>query len=103
MTGQASLGDFTEDDLDTLIEEVRSRRQDPASPASMGDAPESLRDPKTLLSKQATTDEPSCPWCLHPESEFEPSPYEGKLTCPACHTPVPVEAEWYQRGEKVCL
>jgi len=72
------------------------------SPASMGAAPTSLRDPKTMLSKQATTDEPSCPWCLHPESGFVENSM-GQLCCPCCHSPVPVKAEWYQRGEKVCL
>lgn len=58
-----------------------------------------------MMSPKSTLDEPSCPWCLHPASEFTDQPDNKPLdkACPNCHTPVPVDEDWYKRGEKIVV
>lgn len=43
----------------------------------------------------------SCPWCLCHERHFREAP--SGTGCPNCSALIPTDAEWYQRGEKVCL
>lgn len=56
-----------------------------------------------VLSENATLDDDSCPWCLHPASEFRDLDMNDKIGCPNCGGVIPVDAEWYQNGEKICL
>lgn len=44
----------------------------------------------------------SCPWCLYPEEQFIYHD-NGKVTCENCRATIPVDMEWYQRGEKICV
>lgn len=59
-------------------------------------------------------DDLSCPWCLGSKDDFnirtedDPHTYvpEGQdkvVSCGHCHASIPINADWYLRGEKVCL
>lgn len=41
----------------------------------------------------------SCPWCYTPPESFENGP--TGVSCPTCSAVIPVDAAWYQDGEKV--
>jgi hypothetical protein len=66
------------------------------------------------VSEDAVMDDESCPWCLHPSDEFivkreSDDDVEGRLicdpqvSCPNCSAVIPVDAEWYQEGEKIVV
>ena len=55
------------------------------------------------LSDEAAPDDPeSCPWCLHPHLTQDLNPTDS-WACARCEARIPVDAGWYQRGEKVVL
>jgi len=43
----------------------------------------------------------SCPWCLAPADRFDRS--DGSVECMNCTSRIPIDATWYQRGEKICV
>ena len=47
----------------------------------------------------------SCPWCLGPADDFREavSPDIDDPVCSHCNGIIPVNEEWYQRGEKICF
>lgn len=44
----------------------------------------------------------SCPWCLAPAERFNER-NDGVVGCGHCDARIPVDAEWYQDGKKMCF
>lgn len=44
----------------------------------------------------------SCPWCLYPAEQFREYD-DGSVGCEHCHACIPVEADWYQEGQKIVV
>lgn len=46
----------------------------------------------------------SCPWCCAPAHQFTQKLSSGdSWGCKNCSASIPVDADWYQRGEKIIL
>jgi hypothetical protein len=43
-----------------------------------------------------------CPWCLANPETFEHHD-DGRPRCEFCDSAIPVNTEWYQRGEKIVV
>lgn len=44
----------------------------------------------------------SCPWCLAPADDFSQA-VDGTVSCGNCEAVIPVDADWYQSGQKSCF
>lgn len=109
LTAQSALDawdDGDEVDVDSEASEADVERSD----SKRGRSP--FADP--ALSESAVVTDESCPFCLHPSDEFEERYRtdddvvgellrEPTVSCPNCEAAIPVDAEWYQRGEKICV
>ena len=84
MAEQASLGDFG---VETNPEPTGVR--------------ENVRNLKKLLDDDAEPwNDHSCPWCCAPPRKFRRR-YGDTVGCGSCDSAIPVEADWYNRGEKI--
>lgn len=46
----------------------------------------------------------SCPWCCAPADDFTTElSSDDSVGCGNCSARIPVDAEWYKRGEKIVL
>jgi ribosomal protein S27AE len=43
-----------------------------------------------------------CPWCLAATETFDHRD-DGRVRCGHCDASIPVETDWYERGEKIVL
>ena len=94
--GQSNLADFTEDD---------SGDETPGGNAArVGD----LHPLERVMQRAPPCAEPSaddsCPWCLASSDCFttELSPGDS-VGCGHCDASIPVDEDWYERGEKIVL
>lgn len=71
------------------------------SRSSTGLSPVALAESHLAPDAQPFNDE-SCPWCCAPPEHFEETA-EGQVGCGHCDAIIPVDADWYQRGEKIVL
>ena len=108
---QSALDAWGSSDGDDDEEEVDSEPPETDVEPSRWSGPRSpFADP--AISDDAVLTDYSCPWCLHPAEEFRlkyaddfiGEPMRNPLvSCGNCSACIPVETDWYQRGEKICV
>jgi len=113
---QSALSAWGSDESDDTDEDTEPNSDDTGgshSP-STSDPDTRTRDPFDFptISDDAVFTIGSCPWCLEPASKFDlkyPDDFIGEpirnpqVSCGNCSACIPVEQDWYQRGEKVCV
>jgi hypothetical protein len=109
----SAWGGDESDDTDE-VEESNSDQTD-GSQRGYSDEPDTrTRDPFDFptISDEAVFTVSSCPWCLHPASDFRlqyPDDSIGEVmrnplvSCGNCSACIPVEEDWYRNGEKICV
>jgi len=113
---QSALSGWGTDKSDATDKDTDADSDD-AGGSHNGSVSESVtrtRDPFDFptISEDAVFTIGSCPWCLEPASKFslkytddfigEPM-RDPLVSCSNCSASIPVEEDWYQRGEKVCV
>lgn len=96
MSDQASLGDFGAD-VPADEDETPGGNADEDGTQSYSKLQLAMKDAPDNAEPFA---DDSCPWCLAPSDDFDES--GDTVSCTNCDARIPVGADWYQRGEKIC-
>jgi hypothetical protein len=74
---------------------------DPAEPATT-ERESSSSAKANLAPPDQRGGEDCCPWCLSAAATFEQHG-DGRPRCEFCDSAIPVNTDWYQRGEKIIV